>query len=112
MPDKKKDQTRKSSSVNAIVIPTTVHQVIHLLSYPGGYPRWLEGVPTLAGGYLPWPGGVSTLAFECIPFVYTLIVFVAIRNGKGKKSRECTTPECGLCSTVNFEFCHFSCLIS
>ena len=43
--------TRKSSCVNARGIPTAVYQVLHMLSYPGGYLPWL------GEGYLPWPRG-------------------------------------------------------
>ena len=38
-------RTRKSSCVNARGILPTVYQVLHMLSYPGGYPIPGQGVP-------------------------------------------------------------------
>ena len=55
-------RTRKSSCVNARGILPTVYQVLHMLSYPGGYPIPGQGVPDpeypfpdLVWGY-PIPG--------------------------------------------------------
>ena len=49
--------TRKCSCVNARGIPTVANQVLHMLTYPGGYVPWGTPLLDLAGG-----GGVGTLA--------------------------------------------------
>ena len=55
-------RTRKSSCVNARGIPPATYQVLHILSYPGGYP--IPGWEVPHPGYPPiltWPGGTLPL---------------------------------------------------